>query len=72
MLVRIDKREFETEDGKIFTHLMQFSEIPSITEFQAIYSEFRLLNQPVHGIIQIYNECAVKDFIFIFKEKPCL
>lgn len=40
MIVRVDKNEFETDDG--ITHVIPFelNEIPSLEEFRKIYDEW--------------------------------
>ena len=36
-IVRIDKNEYETEDGRVFEHLTPLDEVPSLEEFQKIH-----------------------------------
>lgn len=36
-VVRIDKFEFELEDGRIYKHFMELGEVPSLEEFQKMY-----------------------------------
>lgn len=42
-VVRLDKNEFETEDGTIYPHFMDLEELPSLEEFQKIYDQSREL-----------------------------
>lgn len=37
-IVRVDKYEFETEDGQIFEHLIPLDEVPTLEEFQQIHN----------------------------------
>ncbi len=36
-VVRIDKFEFELEDGRVYKHFMKLNEVPSLEEFQKMY-----------------------------------
>lgn len=38
-VIRVDKYEFELENGQIFDHIEPLEEIPTIEEFQKIYDE---------------------------------
>ena len=38
-IVRVDKYEFETEDGQIFEHLIPLDEVPTQEEFQEIHNK---------------------------------
>ena len=49
-VVRVDKKEFETEDGTIYPHPIELDEIPTIEEFQRIYDYWR----------QMFDECKRK------------
>ena len=37
-IVRVDKNEFETEDGQVFEHPIPLDEVPSLEEFQKIHN----------------------------------
>lgn len=37
-VVRVDKYEFELENGQIFEHIEPLDEIPTLEEFQEIYN----------------------------------
>jgi len=39
-IIRVTKTEFELEDGRIYEHLVELEEIPSLEEFQEIYDEW--------------------------------
>jgi len=41
MVVRITKEEFELDDGRIFPHMLELDEVPSIEEFQETYDHWR-------------------------------
>lgn len=36
-VVRVDKYEFELEDGQVFEHIEPLDEVPTLEEFQKIY-----------------------------------
>jgi hypothetical protein len=36
-VVRVDKYEFELENGQVFEHIEPLDEVPSLEEFQKIY-----------------------------------
>ena len=38
-IVRVDSFEFELSDGRIFEHSFLFEELPSLNEFNKIYSQ---------------------------------
>lgn len=38
-VVRVNKYEFELEDGRVFEHTEPLDEIPTLEEFQKIYDE---------------------------------
>ena len=39
MVVRVTKEEFELDDGRIFPHVIELDEVPTIEEFQKIYDK---------------------------------
>jgi hypothetical protein len=41
MVVRITKDEFELDDGRIFPHMVELDEVPTIEEFQKTYDKVR-------------------------------
>jgi len=41
MVVRVTKDEFELDDGRIFPHVIELDDIPTIEEFQKIYDGVR-------------------------------
>lgn len=41
MVVRVTKEEFELDDGRIFPHVVELDEVPTIEEFQKIYDKVR-------------------------------
>lgn len=41
MVVRVTKEEFELDDGRIFPHVVELDEIPTVKEFQKIYDKVR-------------------------------
>ena len=41
MVVRITKEEFELDDGRIFPHMVELDEVPTIEEFQKTYDKVR-------------------------------
>ena len=45
MVVRITKDEFELDDGRIFPHMVELDEVPTIEEFQKTYDKSRKLVQ---------------------------
>lgn len=38
-IIRVNKTEFETEDGKIIPHFFELDNIPSVEEFQKMIEE---------------------------------
>jgi hypothetical protein len=38
-VVRVDKYEFELENGQIFEHIEQLDEVPTLEEFQKVYDK---------------------------------
>ena len=46
-IVRVDEKEFETEDGAVYPHPIELEEVPTIEEFQKIYDYWRT----------VFNEC---------------
>ena len=44
-VVRVTKTEFELSDGRIYQHVVELDEVPTIEEFQELYDHWkRLLN----------------------------
>ena len=41
MVVRVTKEEFELDDGRIFPHVIELDEVPTVEEFQKIYDKVR-------------------------------
>jgi len=41
MVVRVTKDEFELDDGRIFPHVVELDDVPTIEEFQKIYDKVR-------------------------------
>jgi len=41
VVVRVTKEEFELDDGRIFPHVVELDEVPTIEEFQKIYDKVR-------------------------------
>ena len=41
MVIRITKDEFELDDGRIFPHMVELDEVPSLEEFQKTYDKVR-------------------------------
>lgn len=41
MVVRITKDEFELDDGRIFPHMVELDEVPTLEEFQKTYDKVR-------------------------------
>lgn len=41
MVVRVIKEEFELDDGRIFPHVVELDEVPTVEEFQKIYDKVR-------------------------------
>ena len=41
MVIRVTKEEFELDDGRIFPHVIELDEVPTIEEFQKIYERVR-------------------------------
>jgi len=41
MVVRVTKEEFELDDGRIFPHVVELDEVPTVEEFQKIYDKVR-------------------------------
>lgn len=41
MVVRVSKEEFELNDGRVFPHMVELEEVPTIEEFQRIYDNVR-------------------------------
>ena len=39
-VIRIDKKEFELEDGRVFQHPVELESVPSLAEFQKIYDQW--------------------------------
>jgi hypothetical protein len=37
-IVRVDKNEFETDDGQVFEHPIPLEEVPTLEEFQKIHN----------------------------------
>jgi hypothetical protein len=46
-VVRVDEKEFETEDGTVYPHPIELEEVPTVEEFQKIYDYWRT----------VFNEC---------------
>lgn len=38
-VVRVDKYEFELENGQVFEHIEPLDEVPTLEEFQKVYDE---------------------------------
>lgn len=38
-IVRVDKYEFELENGQVFEHIEALDEVPTLDEFQKVYDE---------------------------------
>lgn len=43
MVVRVDRVEFELDDGRVFLHPIELDEVLSIEEFQEIYDKWRTI-----------------------------
>ena len=41
VVIRVTKEEFELDDGRIFPHVVELDEVPTIEEFQKIYDKVR-------------------------------
>lgn len=41
MIVRVTKEEFELDDGRIYPHMIELEEAPTVEEFQKIYDKVR-------------------------------
>lgn len=41
MVVRVTKDEFELDDGRVFPHMVELEEAPTVEEFQKIYDKVR-------------------------------
>lgn len=41
MVVRVTKEEFELDDGRVFPHVIELDEVPTVEEFQKIYDKVR-------------------------------
>jgi hypothetical protein len=41
MVIRVTKEEFELDDGRIFPHMLELDEVPSVEEFQETYDHWR-------------------------------
>lgn len=38
-VVKVDKYEFELENGQVFEHIEPLDEVPTLEEFQKVYDE---------------------------------
>lgn len=38
-VIRVDKYEFELENGQVFEHIEPLDEVPTLEEFQKVYDE---------------------------------
>lgn len=44
-VVRVTRTEFELSDGRVYQHVVELDEVPTIEEFQELYDHWkRLLN----------------------------
>ena len=41
MIVRVTKEEFELDDGRIYPHMVELEEAPTVEEFQKTYDKVR-------------------------------
>ena len=41
MVVRVTKEEFELDDGRIYPHMVELEEAPTVEEFQKTYDKVR-------------------------------
>ena len=41
IVVRVTKEEFELDDGRVFPHVVELEEVPTVEEFQKIYDKVR-------------------------------
>jgi hypothetical protein len=48
-VVRVDEKEFETEDGAVYPHLIELEEVPTVEEFQKIYDYWRTVLDECKG-----------------------
>lgn len=54
-IVRVTRTEFELSDGRVYQHVVELDEVPTIEEFQELYDHWkRLLNLG-------NDRCAVND-----------
>lgn len=48
-VVRVDRTEFELSDGRVYPHVVELDETPTLEEFQEIYDRWHSLIDPEHG-----------------------
>ena len=41
MVVRVTKEEFELDDGRVYPHMVELEEAPTVEEFQKTYDKVR-------------------------------
>lgn len=48
-VVRVTKKEFELEGGRVFEHPVELEKVPTVKEFQAIYDSWAETFQKMFG-----------------------
>jgi len=48
-VVRVTKTEFELEDGRVYDHLIELEDVPSLEGFQSLYDEWVKKFQEMFG-----------------------
>ena len=41
VVIRVTKEEFELDDGRVYPHMVEFDEAPTIEDFQKTYDKVR-------------------------------
>lgn len=54
-VVRVTKTEFELSDGRIFPHVVELDEVPTVEEFQEYYDHWKRLLIPTDGRKAVNN-----------------
>jgi hypothetical protein len=45
-VVRVTRTEFELSDGRIYEHVVELDEVPTLEEFQELYDHWKSLLKP--------------------------
>lgn len=48
-VVRVTRTEFELSDGRVYQHVVELDEVPTLEEFQEFYDHWQKLLMPDDG-----------------------